>query len=78
MITNKRTLLTPRELAVYNHLETGLLYKEIADKLGITIDTVKKHCKNIYAKMGVRNRTEAVVIGTDFLKNFLRTNNHSK
>jgi DNA-binding NarL/FixJ family response regulator len=61
MITNKRALLTPRELAVYNHLETGLLYKEIADKLGITIDTVKKHCKNIYAKMGVRNRTEAAV-----------------
>jgi two-component system, NarL family, response regulator LiaR len=62
MKTNKLELLTPRELAVYNLLETGLLYKEIADKLDIGMDTVKKHCKNIYAKFGVRNRTEAVIM----------------
>jgi LuxR family transcriptional regulator, maltose regulon positive regulatory protein len=63
MITNKLELLTPKELAVYAQLKTGLLNKEIADKNGVTIDTVKKHCKNIYAKLEVRNRTEAVMLG---------------
>jgi DNA-binding NarL/FixJ family response regulator len=59
--TTKTVQLTPRELAVLNHLKIGLLYKEISHELGIGIDAVKKHCKNIYAKMGVRNRTEAAV-----------------
>jgi LuxR family transcriptional regulator, maltose regulon positive regulatory protein len=63
MITNKLELLTPKELAVYSQLKTGLLNKEIADRNGVTIDTVKKHCKNIYAKLEVRNRTEAVMLG---------------
>jgi DNA-binding NarL/FixJ family response regulator len=63
MTTNKLELLTPKELAVYAQLKTGLLNKEIAHKNGVTIDTVKKHCKNIYAKLEVRNRTEAVMLG---------------
>lgn len=62
MTINKRELLTPREIEVYNLLETGLLYKEIADRLDISMDTVKKHCKNIYAKLEVRNRTEAIML----------------
>jgi DNA-binding NarL/FixJ family response regulator len=62
MITNKLELLTPKELAVYFQLKTGLLNKEIAHNSGVTIDTVKKHCKNIYAKLEVRNRTEAVML----------------
>jgi DNA-binding NarL/FixJ family response regulator len=62
MITDKRELLTTRELAVYNLLKTGLLYKEIANELSIGIDTVKKHCKNIYLKLKVRNRTEAAMM----------------
>jgi two-component system, NarL family, response regulator LiaR len=61
MITNKLTLLTPREVSVFKLLEEGLLYKEIAFNLGISLNTVKKHCKNIYVKFGVRNRTEAVM-----------------
>jgi len=52
--------LTPREQEVLAKLAKGFLYKEIAHHLSISIDTVKKHCKNIYSKLQVRNRTEAV------------------
>jgi DNA-binding NarL/FixJ family response regulator len=73
MITNKLDQLTPRERAVFNLLITGLLYKEIADDLGVGMDTVKKHCKNIYIKLAVRNRTEATMLGNAVSKTF--TNN---
>jgi two-component system, NarL family, response regulator LiaR len=73
MITNKLDQLTPRERAVFNHLIQGLLYKEIAVKLSIGMDTVKKHCKNIYIKLGVINRTEATMLGHEISKAF--TNN---
>jgi DNA-binding NarL/FixJ family response regulator len=65
MITNKLNLLTPRELAVFNLLTQGFLYKEIATKLDIGMDTVKKHCKNIYVKLGARNRTEASLMANE-------------
>lgn len=52
--------LTLREKEVLDLLSKGLFYKEIAIKLNIGIDTVKKHCYNIYEKLHVSNRTEAV------------------
>ena len=52
--------LTPREQEVLAKLAKGFLYKEIAHHLSISIKKVKKHCKNIYSKLQVRNRTEAV------------------
>ncbi|GAB2838703.1 response regulator transcription factor [Ferruginibacter profundus] len=52
-------LLTKREEEVLAALAKGLLYKEMAAQLGVSLDTVKKHCKNIYLKLKVRNRTEA-------------------
>lgn len=58
--TGGKELLTRKELEVVHHLHNGLLYKEIAVEMDIIIDTIKKHCKNIYKKLGVRNRTEAV------------------
>lgn len=53
------TPLTSREQEVLALLAKGFLYKEIAQRLSISLDTVKKHCKNIYQKLNVRNRTEA-------------------
>jgi two-component system, NarL family, response regulator LiaR len=53
--------LTPKEMQVLELLSKGFLYKEIAEKYEVTIDTVKKHSKNIYAKLNARNRTEAVI-----------------
>lgn len=52
--------LTDRELELLQELASGLLYKEIASKLGITIGTVKQHIHKIYHKLQVNNRTEAI------------------
>ncbi len=53
--------LTEREDEVLAALAEGLLYKEIADSLGITLDTVRKHARSIYQKLHVHSRTAAVV-----------------
>jgi NarL family two-component system response regulator LiaR len=52
--------ITAREKEVLDLLSKGLLYKEIASRLSIRIDTVKRHCFNIYEKLHVNNRTEAI------------------
>ena len=53
--------LSTREREVLELLSKGLPYKEIADLLGVNIETVRKHCHNIYEKLQVSSRTEAVV-----------------
>lgn len=52
--------LSEREHSVLELLAQGLLYKEIADRLGIAVGTVKQHIHRIYEKLHVQNRTEAV------------------
>lgn len=52
--------LTRRELEVLVELEAGKTNAEVAADLSIAPATVKKHLDNIYAKLDVRNRTEAV------------------
>ena len=54
-------MLTERENQILSSLSKGKLNKEIAMEHGITIDTVKKHVKNIYRKINVRNRVEAIL-----------------
>ena len=54
-------VLTDREQEILNHLSRGYLDKEIAHLLSISIWTVHNHVKNIYDKLGVHNRTEAVL-----------------
>ena len=53
--------LTNREQEILNHISRGYLDKEIANLLNISIWTVHNHVKNIYDKLGVHNRTEAVL-----------------
>ncbi len=53
--------LTDREREVLEHLAKGYLYKEIADALGIGVETVRRHLSNIYGKLHVHTRTEAVL-----------------
>lgn len=53
--------LTPRETQILDLLVKGSLYKEIAWDLGIGVETVRTHLHNIYSKLHVRTRTEAVV-----------------
>jgi len=55
----KMETLSKREKEVIAALAKGYLYKEIAAQFAISIDTVKKHCKNIYQKLQFRNRKEA-------------------
>ena len=52
--------LSNRENEVLQWLSKGLLYKEIADKLSISIATVRQHIHRIYEKLHVQNRTEAL------------------
>jgi DNA-binding NarL/FixJ family response regulator len=51
--------LTPREQETLGWLAKGFLYKEIADQLGVTVNTVKRHLHAIYEKLHVQSRTEA-------------------
>jgi DNA-binding NarL/FixJ family response regulator len=53
--------LTAREREVLDLMAEGLLYKEAADRLGLSVDTIRAHLRNIYKKLRVRNRTEAIL-----------------
>jgi DNA-binding NarL/FixJ family response regulator len=52
--------LSNRELEVLNSLCEGATYKEIGDKLFISVGTVRHHIKNIYYKLHVHSKAEAV------------------
>lgn len=53
-------VLTTREKEILDLLAKGYLYKEIAAELFISIETVKRHIHNIYEKLQVQTRTEAL------------------
>jgi DNA-binding NarL/FixJ family response regulator len=52
--------LTAKEEQIVKGLVDGLSYKMIAARLGLSIDTVRFHIRNIYAKLGVNSKTEVV------------------
>ena len=58
--TENIEILSARENEVLHQLAKGLLYKEISEKLSITTGTVRQHIHNIYEKLHVQNRTEAI------------------
>ena len=53
--------LSQRELEVLALIADGLTNQQIADQLYIGISTVKKHINHIYSKLGVKNRTQALL-----------------
>jgi len=55
-----KNALSPREAAVLDYLAQGLAYKQIGDKLGISINTIRTHLRHIYEKLHVQSRTQAV------------------
>jgi ATP/maltotriose-dependent transcriptional regulator MalT len=57
--------LTARELEVLRLLELGLANRPIADRLVVTVGTVKRHTGNIYGKLGVDSRVQAVLRAKD-------------
>ena len=56
--------LTPREQQVVTQVRAGCSNKEIAGRLGIKEDTVKKHLLKVFGKLGVRRRTQLVLLET--------------
>jgi DNA-binding NarL/FixJ family response regulator len=52
--------LSPRENEIIQLLAHGHLYKEIADRLSLSVETVRTHIRNIYQKLHVHGRTEAI------------------
>lgn len=54
-----RPLLSVAEEAVLDQLHDGKTYREAADALCVSLNTVKTHIKHIYAKLGVSNKTAA-------------------
>ena len=59
------TNLTNREIEVLRLIQKGLLSKEIADKLCISIHTVNIHRQNLLRKLGVQNSIEAIRLGQE-------------
>lgn len=57
----KTNNLSEREYEIVCELANGLTYDEIAEKLFISVETVRYHIKNIYSKLQVHSRTEAVM-----------------
>jgi LuxR family transcriptional regulator, maltose regulon positive regulatory protein len=57
--------LTEREQEILELIAAGLTNREIADRLSIAVETVKKHTGNIYGKLAARGRTEAVARGRE-------------
>ncbi len=57
---NEAVKLTPRETEVLEQLGTGLKYAQIAANLNISTGTVRKHIENIYSKLQVGNKLEAL------------------
>jgi DNA-binding NarL/FixJ family response regulator len=53
--------LTPGEKEFLDQLAKGYAYKEIADRMNISIDTVRSYVRTVYEKLHVHSRTEAVV-----------------
>jgi LuxR family maltose regulon positive regulatory protein len=53
--------LTSRELETLEHLSQRLYDKEIAKAMSISVWTVKSHVKNIFQKLGVSNRRQAIL-----------------
>ncbi|MGX9674378.1 LuxR C-terminal-related transcriptional regulator [Mycobacterium sp. HM-7] len=54
------SVLTPRELEVLAHLRTAMTSQEIADGMGVSLNTMKTHQRSIYRKLAVANRREAI------------------
>jgi ATP/maltotriose-dependent transcriptional regulator MalT len=59
----KRLNLSKRELEVLQLMAEGLSNQEIADKLFVSLNTIKTHSAQLFAKMDVRRRTQAVETG---------------
>jgi two-component system, NarL family, response regulator LiaR len=68
MAINLLEILTNTELKVLQLIAHGYTYKEIAAEHGVQIDTIKKHCYNMYTKLNVSNKMQAVMLLNNYEK----------
>ncbi len=61
MAANDRSPLSPREMKVLKLITEGCSNDLVAEKLEITVETVKQHVKHILRKLGVEDRTQAAL-----------------
>ena len=59
--------LTSKEIEILTLLNRGKFNREIAGILNLTIDTVKKHTKNLLKKLDASTKSEAIVRGREYL-----------
>ena len=59
-LRDQEIMLTPREQEILYHLSRGFTNKEISTATNLAVDTVKTHLRNIFRKLGVKNRTQAI------------------
>jgi DNA-binding NarL/FixJ family response regulator len=59
---DKVASLTPKQHQILSMFAEGLLNKQIAYDLGLSESTIKSHASTIFLKLGVRNRTQAVIV----------------
>jgi DNA-binding NarL/FixJ family response regulator len=57
--------LSPREIELLEQLKNGLTYEQLAANMYISIGTVRKHIENVYRKLQVNNKVNAVKVATD-------------
>lgn len=55
---------TPKELEVLLHLSAGLSLQEVADKMGVSFETVKSHVKHLLEKTGCTNKTQLAIFAS--------------
>lgn len=56
----ERLGITPRELEVLEWMARGLSNQEIAERMFVSLNTVKTHASNVFAKLGAQRRTQAI------------------
>lgn len=61
-VDDKIASLTPKQHKILLMFADGLLNKQIAYELGLSESTIKSHASTIFLKLGVRNRTQAVIV----------------
>ena len=57
--------LSGRELDVLRHLSEGMVYKQIAGEMSLSVSTIRTHLHNVYGKIGAVDRAQAVLTARD-------------
>jgi len=57
--------LSARELDVLRHLSEGMVYKQIAGEMQLSVSTIRTHLHNVYGKIGAADRAQAVLAARD-------------